>query len=297
MKSTFAFLSFLSFIIMIIGLIKPTIFQKLFKNQKISKWKIFSFSIIVIIFFLVLSSIDYGVNEKQSNNKNTSVAVESVSYEIIKEEDISRKAMGNKSLSDFTSSELATLPTNKKFRYQVLIPTIKNNQIESTVNKIIEGITSNDRDVDEVILWLYSDKELITSKGGYDIGAAIWAPLGILDSVTPEIAISNNRSNYKITIDVRNDLDRYLEQRNKEETVFGLTEQERKQFYKDLVAVEDRARAEADKAFPDYNQNNQNKFRELRQKYIIPVLERYKINSDQEKKISSEGLKEGWPLE
>jgi len=83
MKSIFIILSFLSFVAMIIGLIKPAIFQKIFKLQKVSRWKIFGLTIILILLFSGLSEIDYN---KTTENKSVA-KLEPASYEIIKEED------------------------------------------------------------------------------------------------------------------------------------------------------------------------------------------------------------------
>ena len=117
MKSIFIILSFLSFIAMIIGLIKPVFFQKVFKSQKVSRWKIFRSTIILILLFSGLSEINYS----KTPNIEPATTANSIGYEIIKEEDMSRKAIGNKSLSDFSSIELASLPIDKKIKYHVLV--------------------------------------------------------------------------------------------------------------------------------------------------------------------------------
>lgn len=279
---------------MIIGLIKPVFFQKVFKSQKVSRWKIFRSTIILILLFSGLSEINYS----KTPNIEPATTANSIGYEIIKEEDMSRKAIGNKSLSDFSSIELASLPIDKKIKYHVLVlKDIKENNIEPTVNKIIKDITSKDGDIDEIILWLYSDKELIDSNGAYDVASAVWAPLGELGNVDAEIATSNSRINYSTKIDVKNNLDVYLNQKNTEELKFGLTEVQRRQLYKEVVAVEDRSRMEADKLFPDDYSKSKAKFSELRKKYIISVLEKYNIDETQEKEITNEGLRKSWPLD
>jgi hypothetical protein len=219
-------------------------------------------------------------------------------YEIVKQEDLSRKAMGNKSLSDFTSQELAALPTNKKIKYHIVVPsTIKANQVNSTVNKIVSDITSKDNDIDEIVMFLYSDKELAVNNGAYDVATAVWAPLGDLGNVTPEIAKNNDRSSYSTKVDVKPNLDAYLSQRTKNETIFGLTEEQRRQFYKEIVAAEDRAREEADKLFPIGAESNKIKHDELREKYASVIRNKYKVNADQEKQILNEGLNESWSLD
>lgn len=294
MKSIFTILSFLSFIIMIIGLIKPALFQKVFKNHKLSRLKIFGLTIILIILFSGLSEINY----TKTSDIELVTTDNSVGYEIIQKEDMSRKAMGNKSLSDFSSSELASLPMDKKIKYQVLVSKgIKENNIEPTVNKIIKDITAKDGDIDEIILWLYSDKGIIESNGAYDIASAVWAPFGELGHIDADVATSNNRINYSIKIDAKNNLNEYLSQKGSVELKFGLTEEQRRQLYKEIVAIEDKSRAEADKLFQSDYSKNKAKFLELRSKYIITVLEKYNINETQEKEITNEGLRKSWPLD
>lgn len=122
-------------------------------------------------------------------------------YEIIKVENQSNKAMGSRLLSSFTTQEIANLPTNKKMVYRIVVPpTIKESQVRPTVEKIISDITTKDNDIDEIGLFLYSDRKLIN--GAYDVARATWAPGGKLGNVTPEIAINNDRSSYQINVQI-----------------------------------------------------------------------------------------------
>lgn len=87
---------------------------------------------------------------------------------------------------------------------------------------------------------------------------------------------------------------------NNQNTKFNLTEQQRMQFYKDVVSVEDNARKEADSLVPYTVENvniNKEKFNELRGKYIVDVLNKYNVSESQEKEITDEGLRNGWPLD
>lgn len=72
MKSFFSFLSGLTFFVMIIGLIKPTLFQKLFKKEKVSRSKILGISIILVIIFSVLSTDYSSSNVSNTNSSSTS---------------------------------------------------------------------------------------------------------------------------------------------------------------------------------------------------------------------------------
>lgn len=69
MKSFFGLLSGLTFFVMIIGLIKPALFQKLFKKEKLSRLKIFGVSIILVIVFSALSA-DYSSSNTSNANSN-----------------------------------------------------------------------------------------------------------------------------------------------------------------------------------------------------------------------------------
>lgn len=257
--------------------------------------------IVALIIFTALSSIDY--SDKENTFSLESISVNgAVNYSIIKTEDMSRKAMGNRSLEDFTGSELENLPTNKKVKYFVVIDSVINQDTaKSTVNKIILDIVANDKDVDEIILWLYSDNNLIDS-GSYDIGSVVFAPLGDLGNVNSEIALSNDKSSYKISYDIKINLEEYLNSRNEQEEKFGLNVEERKQIFKDIVSAQDKARAEANKKYPvdDYltnYENNSNEYKRLAGIYEKEVLEKWKISSEQKTEISREAQIKNWPLE
>ena len=233
-----------------------------------------------------------------------------VVYKIVESEDQSHKAM-TKPLSSYTYQELASLPIDKKMCYRVVVSSeIKENQVRPTVEKIIADITSNDNDIDEITLFFYSDKELVKD-GWYDVARATWAPGGELGNVTPEIAHSNNRSNYKTTIQVEDNLEQYLKQRAKPEDKFGLTEVKRHQIFKEIVSTEDKAQAEADRKYPVSGQSvwglskselrsqidkNINLMRDLEKRYKEQLSKKYSLTQEQLKQISIEGISERWPL-
>ncbi len=84
---------------------------------------------------------------------------------------------------------------------------------------------------------------------------------------------------------------------NESETLYGLTEQTRRKFFKELVAAEDRALAEADIArLRNPPKANIKKWSELEEKYIQEVRQKYNITKEIEKKIVIEGIKENWPM-
>jgi len=229
-----------------------------------------------------------------------------VAYEIVETEDQSHKAIGQRSLSSYTTQELARLPMDKKMGYRVVVsPDIKTNQVKPTIEKVIYDIISRDNDIDEISLLLYSDKEL--AGGAYDVGRATWAPGGKLGNVDANIARSNDRTGYQVSFDVVENLEEYLKQRGQSEEQFGFTEEQRRQIFKDIVAAEDRAEAEAERLYPmdvfnpNYKAENMDKHfeksDELGELYRAQVQDKYGISEEIQKQISREGLTERWPLD
>ncbi len=304
-------------ILWIVGMIKPTLYKMLLRDKATRRIISIIFISLWVIDFIAIVAIAPPVEKLPDENKEV-VSVENtdnkpnnpeekidtttsaVSYEIVKTEDMSRKAMGDKSLSDYTTAELKKLPTNKRMSYKVVVPTtIKVEQVKPTVDKIISDLTNKDKDIDEIILNLYSDKESIN--GMYDVASAIWAPGGELGNVNASIASSNNRSGYKTTIQIKDKLEEYLAQKSKSEDKFGLSESQRRQFFKEIVAAEDKARNEAEKKYPMDNVNNFQKntdeYNRLADIYRGQVMQKYGVNKDQEATIVSEAFKENWPMD
>lgn len=248
------------------------------------------------------------VREKEAG-QTTATQAEPVAYEIVESEDQSRKAI-TKSLSSYTHQELVSLPIDKRMEYKVVVsPDIKENQVKPTIDKIITDITSKDNDIDEISLFLYSDKELANEM--YDVARATWAPGGRLGNITPEIARSNDRTDYKITIQIVRNLEQYLQQRAKSEQKFGFTEAERRRIFKEIVAVEDKAQAEADRKYPISGRTvwglskselrsqidkNIDLMRHLEKQYKKELSKKYGLIQEQLKKISLEGVVEMWPM-
>ena len=271
--------------------------------------------LILLIFTFTLALVGCKENKKEAN---TNVTIEAGSYEIIKVKDLSRKAFGKKSFSDYKTSEIKNLPINKKMRYKVVFSDdIKQNQVKPTIKEIVDQLTTDDEDIDEIILWIYSSKEVLNNP--YDIGTAIWAPNGKLGNIDAQIAKNNNRKSYKIEYEIKENLEEYLSQKSKSETKFGFTEDERKQIYKDIVSSEEIAneyeRTEQDKILDrileKYGKLDDNSQKELKIEYNkisekaeeimtekkSKVFEKYEITEEQVKEISTEAFNENWPME
>jgi hypothetical protein len=245
-------------------------------------------NLILIIFILTLSIAsckEENRTVKKENKVTTELNIDTADYEIINFEDQSRKALGKKPLSQYKTSEIEKLPTNKKIIYRIVLSKdIKENQVKPTIENIIANLTSKDSDIDEIILWLYSDKEI--SNSTFDIGTAIWAPNGKLGNIDANIAQNNNRVNYRIDYQIKQNLEQYLTQKFETSDKFGLTIDERKQVFKDIVKAEDDAY--------NYKESEQEKvLKENKSK----LLKKYNITSEQLKEIGTEGLDKFWPLD
>lgn len=274
---------------------------------------------ILVPYIFILSLSFAGCTDENKNAENESALtgksdVESVDYEIVRVEDQSRKALGKKSLSQYQSWELEKLPTNKKVLYRVVFSKeVKENQIKPTVEEIIAKLTSDDSDIDEIILWLYSDKEIANS--AFDIGTAIWAPSGKLGNIDANIAKNNNREKYKINYQLINNLDQYLARRLETEDKLGFTVEERKQLFREIVKAEDKAdkyeQIEQDKVlrkFGSINEKNRemvkgeyykisDQAQELASEYKSIILKKHNITSEQLDEIGKEGLDKHWPMD
>lgn len=258
---------------------------------------------------LVCSSCEENLININPQSETPGIKSELLYYEIVESEDQSHKALVRK-LSDYTYQELANLPVDKKMLYRVVVSSrIKENQVRPIVEKIIADITTKDSDIDEITLFLYSDKELVD--GMYDVATATWAPYGSLGNVTPEIARSNNRTSYKISIRMKEKLEEYLQKRSKSEEKFGLTEVKRRRIYKEIVDAEDRAQAEADRQYPisgrttwDLSRSelrsridkNIELMRHLEEEYKNDLMKKYSLTREQLKEITFEGFEENWPM-
>lgn len=170
------------------------------------------------ITILLIAVIPYGCSnntntEQQSNQEiESSKTVEKfeISYDkskvsdfsIEKTEDLSIKAMDRK-LSEYSTGEVDKLPTNKKLSYSIVVPTeISKESLENTLKHFVAEKTSEDNDIDEIIIFVYDSKNDI-GKLPYTFGKLVWAPKGKLGNVTSEIALKNNRDNYKFEIEIK----------------------------------------------------------------------------------------------
>lgn len=151
------------------------------------KWLI----VIAIVGTLFLSVFSFGEEKKKGN-----ILV----YKIVERTDLSMKTLIKK-LSSYSSLELSQLPINKRLRYKILVkPGLLKEEYDKLINKIIYDITTKDKDIDEISLWIYDDDDALDF--GYNVARVLWHPAGGWGfTVTPEIATSNDRTGYKTTIE------------------------------------------------------------------------------------------------
>ena len=169
---------------------------------------------------------------------------------------------------------------------------------------IIAGLTQHDPDIDEIHLLLYSTKDRVHDM--YDIAMATWSTDGRMGGITPEIARSNNRAGYEISLTIKDNFEECLAQISKTEVKFGLSEQTRRDFYAALVRCEDQALLEADKHYnpacsncSEYIENNVVKLSQMYNNLLehrARLREEYGITEEVQKEILWESYEENWLL-
>jgi hypothetical protein len=122
-------------------------------------------------------------------------------YEIVKTEDISIKAL-DKPLSAYSTSEIEKLPMNIRKRYRVIVPSdISKEELKATLIQVVMDKTSENPDIDEVVVLAYDRKEDADSI--YTFGKVEWCPNGDWAGVTSIIASTNDRSSYRYNFDIK----------------------------------------------------------------------------------------------
>ena len=219
------------------------------------------------------NEIDSETTESLNGSPNNSLP--NIYYEIVEAEDLS-------------------LGLIKRFVYRVVVnPTIQEDQVKPLIDSIIQAKSTADPDIDEMGRFIYSDRQII--HGVYDVAKADWAPGGRWGSTNTEVATSNNRDGYSISITIKDDLENYLQNRNSDETKFGFTEQERRQIFLDTTRAQNRANDEAEARYPYDFLAWGELWQKLLEKYELEVCVKYGITPDTQQKILAEGLDKNWP--
>ena len=127
--------------------------------------------------------------------------ISSKSYIIVSTDDISIKAL-TKNLSDYSVSQLKTLPINIRKEYRIVVPSdISREELKSLMKQLVIQETVRNPDIDEIVVFAYDRKE--DSTGPYTFGKMEWCPNGKWNAVSPYIASSNDRSSYKYVFEIK----------------------------------------------------------------------------------------------
>jgi hypothetical protein len=236
-----------------------------------------------------------------SNEVDTVTESEAVSTES-EEASSSVDAQTETAFSDLSEYEIIAVEDisfsiNRRLVYRVVISSqVTQEQVEPTLRKIINDAITQDDEVDEVTVFMYSSADV--ANGAFDIGRAAWSYEGQESDVPERVARTNDRARHRITYDVKPDVEAYIVQRNRQEERFGLTEEQRRNFYLEVREVRNRATQEADETYPpieDYNRN-QEYFKQIEEAYISELLSNYGIDTAIHREINTEALQENWPL-
>ena len=234
---------------------------------------------------------------------------EPVSYEIISEDVSIAKATGGKVPSELSEEgiNIGELPDRKRANYDIVLgKEFEVNQIAPTAEKIIEDISQQEPEIDELAFFLYTTEDRV--EGFYDIARVQWSPRGEFDGVDPEIARDNIKDKHEIFIELAtDDIEEYLDRISEEEIRFGLKEEERREIWKELVLAEDRAQIEAsmhyDEACEDcdgFIEHDLGKLTEMEMELISEYEEKikdeYDITEEQVNEISTEAAMKNWPM-
>lgn len=258
-----------------------------------------SFTLLLALVFTLVACQNSFFSDEISDDKLQQKKTDLIStYELIAAENLSSKSSAKKQL-----------------KYKVIFTEDLNKEkIKPTIENIITQITSEDNDVDEVILWFYSDKNMINES--FDIGSAVWAPYGELGNVDSKIAIHNIRNNYKIKYTIIENLDEYMKNKENVKKIYNIGLEKRKKIFRDIIAAEDRVYGfqdiENQKVLNDalsktggLNAENREimyrdqekinlKAKELMSKYKSYLYLEHGINKELEEEISMEGISNNW---
>jgi hypothetical protein len=198
-------------------------------------------------------------------------------YEMIEEEDISIKALGDKLFSEYSAEELEKLPKNYRMKYSIVVSRdITEEELKSTLAHIIKEKSEANPDIDEIVVFSWYFEGSVGQTAA--MGKAEWCPGGEWGGLSPEIAETNNRSSYKIVFS-QIEIQDY-----EDEEKYGLSEEERMQAFYDLVKLQDSIPLDD----PEWDKKNE-------ESYLV-IAEKYGITEEQMHDISTEGLVKGWPM-
>lgn len=125
-----------------------------------------------------------------------------ISIFTIEESEFSSAKALTRNLSSYSTQELQDLPEFIRLTMSIVVPfDISKEILENTLKSIVHTKTESNKDIDEIVIFVYDDKNDIGA--GYTFGKLLWAPHAKLGNVTPEIAKNNVRTNYSFDIIIK----------------------------------------------------------------------------------------------
>jgi hypothetical protein len=93
----------------------------------------------------------------------------------------------------------------KRMSYSLLLPVASSDEaIKSAMSDLIQQKSTANPEVDAIVVFVYFDRKKVSSEGA--LAKAEWVPNGKWDSVTPEIARTNDRRLYRTKYTFYSDL-------------------------------------------------------------------------------------------
>ena len=196
-------------------------------------------------------------------------------YEIVKTEDLSIKAL-DKALSQYSSTEIENLPMNLRKVYRVVVPSdISKEELKSTSIQVVIDKTSENLDIDEVVVFTYDRKE--DTDSFYTFGKVEWCPNGDWAGVTSTIASTNDRSSYQYNFDIKDKVGSIDASDRPTEREFEIHD-----YYDARLLEESKKRIEAEDAGMQYKYSDQE---ELENAVRTEVANKYGISEEELDKI------------
>jgi hypothetical protein len=196
-------------------------------------------------------------------------------YEIVKTEDISIKAL-DKPLSAYSTSEIEKLPMNLRKEYRVVVPSdISKEEFKSTLIQVVMDKTSENLDIDEIVVFAYDRKE--DADSFYTFGRVEWCPNGDWAGVTSTIASTNDRSSYQYNFEIKDKVGNIDVSDRPTEREFEICD-----YYDDRLLEETKKLFEAEDAGLQYKYAD---LEELENAVRTEVANKYDISEDELDKV------------
>ncbi|MCK4891536.1 MAG: hypothetical protein KAS78_02600, partial [Candidatus Pacebacteria bacterium] len=228
---------------------------------------------ILILFFVMIVSLDSNneTSELKSEQTEKEDVLNTTNYEIVEEEDISHALARRYSVRVVVNNNPAT-----------------KNQIKAISEKTVNDYKA--KNADALAIFFYFDKGQID--GAYTLAKAEWAPNG--DWSQAELG-KDQKLTYKFTD--------FIDKERIEENLFGLSEEQRKEIFKEIVKCEDWGYREAMRyyhigceACPEFIEVDIYKEIDKERELSNDCKEKIDIDKEIMSKISTEGVVKIWTM-